>query len=282
LYAKIKGVKPYYKIEGTGIPCLIVISHGIQFHQRTFSENLRKNLQLIFTDLSGGYSDTRSIDEMTFDSVMDDIDGIRRELNLDRIAMVGHSAHVLLTLEYARRYPDNLSHCILMGLGPKWWQLDDCRKIMDDYWDEFASDERKEVYSRNRMELTEEMLSSVSPGEAFILSYLASTPKYWYDYDFDRSHLFDDLKLNREVMDRLFEVVLKDYDATSYLSEIECPVFIAMGRYDFVCPPPLWDGEKEKLQDCTYYLFERSGHHPQLEEQSLFDERLIDWIKKES
>jgi len=278
----IKGVNPFYKIEGTGIPCLIVISHGIQFHQRTFSENLRKNLQLIFTDLSGGYSDTRNVEEMTLDSIMDDIDGIRRELNLDRIALVGHSAHVLLNLEYARRYPDNLSHCILMVHGPKFWQLDDCRKIMDDHWDSFASDERKEAYSRNRMELTDERLNSVSPSEALILSYVADAPKYWHNYDINRSHLFEGFKINREFFDRLMKVVLKEYDATSYLSEIECPVFIAMGRYDFVCPPPLWDGEKEKLQNCTYYLFERSGHHPQIEEQVLFDERLIDWIKKVS
>jgi len=278
----VKGEKVYYQIEGTGIPCLILSYADTQFYQRTFSGNLRKNLQLIFTDLSGGYSDPRSIDEMTLDSVMDDIDGIRRELNLDRMAMVGHSAHVLLTLEYARRYPENLSHIILMGLGPKWWQLDDYRKIQDDYWDEFASDERKEAYSKNMMELTEERLGSVSPGEAFILWYVASAPKYWYDSDFDCSHLWEGAKLNREVIDRLFEVVLKDYDATSYLSEIECPVLLAMGRYDFANPPPLWDGEKEKLQDCTYYLFERSGHHPQIEEQALFDERLIDWIKKES
>lgn len=165
-----------------------------------------------------------------------------------------------------------------MGLGPKSNQLDDYRKIEDDYWDEYASDERKEAYSRNMKELTEERLGSVSPGDAWILSYVASAPKLWYDYDFDCSHLWEGAILNREVLDRLFEVVLKDYDATSYLSEIECPVFLAMGRYDFVAPPPLWDGEKEKLQDCTYVLFERSGHNPQLEEQALFDEKLIDWI----
>jgi len=259
-----------------------VSSHDPLPIQRTFSENLRKNIQLIFTDLSGGYSETRNIDEMTLDSIMGDIDGIRRELNLDRIAMVGHSAHVLLALEYAKRYPENLSHLILMGLGPKWWRLADYRKIQDEYWDEYASDERKEAYSRNMRELTEERLGSVSPGEAYILWYVASAPKLLFDHDFDCSHLWEGAKLNREVMDRLFEVVLKDYDATPYLSEIECSVFLAMGRYDFIGPPPLWDGEKEKLQDCTYIQFERSGHLPQFEEQALFDEKLVDWIKKES
>jgi proline iminopeptidase len=277
----VKGEKVYYQIEGTGIPCLILSYVDTLPYQRLFSENLRKNLQLIFLDLGGGHSDPRNIDEMTLDSIMVDIDGFRRELNLDRIAMVGHSAHLLLTLEYARRYPQNLSHIILMGLGPKWWQLDDYRKIQDDYWDEFASDERKEKYSKNMKELTEARLSSVSPDEAYILWYVAMAPKLWYDYDFDCSHLWEGAIFNREVMDRLFEVVLKDYDATPYLSEIECPVFLAVGRYDFVGPPPLWDGEKEKLQNCTHYLFERSGHNPQLEEQALFDEKLIDWIKKE-
>jgi len=41
----------------------------------------------------------------------------------------------------------------------------------------------------------------------------------------------------------------------------------------------LWDDYKDKLPNLSYNLFEKSGHYPQLEEQDLFDKKLIAWIK---
>ena len=46
--------------------------------------------------------------------------------------------------------------------------------------------------------------------------------------------------------------------ARSSLLQMECPVFLPSGKYDFSHPPTLWDGEKEKLPDCTYYLYEHN------------------------
>ena len=102
--------------------------------------------------------------------------------------------------------------------------------------------------------------------------------KFWYDPEFDSSPLWEGFRGNMETINYLFDEVLKNYDATPFLSKISCPVFLAMGKYDFNNPPTLWDGEKKKFPSCYYHLFEKSGHNPQYEEQSLFDRMLIDWI----
>ena len=49
--------------------------------------------------------------------------------------------------------------------------------------------------------------------------------------------------------------------------------------YDFGCPPSLWDGYKDSFADCTYVLFEDSGHNPMYEIPEKFDKLVIDWIK---
>ena len=61
--------------------------------------------------------------------------------------------------------------------------------------------------------------------------------------------------------------------------KIITPVFLALGKYDFVCPFYLWDSDKDRLPNLSYNLFEKSGHFPMLEEQELFDKKLTDWVK---
>jgi pimeloyl-ACP methyl ester carboxylesterase len=54
---------------------------------------------------------------------------------------------------------------------------------------------------------------------------------------------------------------------------------VANGRYDYEVAPQLWEAVKDKLPNLTYNLFEKSGHYPMLEEQELFDLKLIDWLQ---
>ena len=43
-------------------------------------------------------------------------------------------------------------------------------------------------------------------------------------------------------------------------------------------PFNIWDGERAKIPNLSYHLFDESGHYPMLEEQELFDRLLLDWI----
>ena len=70
-----------------------------------------------------------------------------------------------------------------------------------------------------------------------------------------------------------------EIDVTDGLEQLDLPVFLALGRYDFiVAPPSSWDPIKSKFRDLTIRIFEKSGHTPQFEEPELFDEELLDWI----
>ncbi|GAF76212.1 unnamed protein product [marine sediment metagenome] len=281
MYADVNGTKLYYTMEGTGIPCMIISYAGTLFYERTFSKELQKYFQLIYVDLrGGGQSDPGIIGEITLASLVEDVEQLRQTLNLNKIAVIGHSGNSWLALEYARQYPRNISHLILVGQGPK-SGTEDTVKEQQNYWETFSSGERKTILERNLQQLTEdEQFDTFSTSESFIKMYVAWAPRLWCDAQFDCSHLWKEVNLNADVLRRFLDIVMKDYDSTSFLSEITCPVFLALGKYDFLNPPILWDGEKEKFPDCTYHLFERSGHNPQLEEQTLFTSKIIAWIMK--
>ena len=74
-------------------------------------------------------------------------------------------------------------------------------------------------------------------------------------------------------------IMQKVNDLNSLFSKITCPVFIAAGKYDFLNPYYMWEKKMAGLQNYSLNIFDRSGHHPELEEKELFIETLDKWLK---
>jgi proline iminopeptidase len=266
-----------YSIEGTGIPCMVVGSHI--FWPQTFSSELRKHLKLIFVDSRFFTPIDKKIELSTFsmEIVIDDIEQVRNTLDLEKMAVLGHSAMGLFALEYGKKYPEHTSHVIMIGTPPNW--NEEYQKLVNEFWESDASDERKAIYKRNMEELTEEKLNKVPPFRQWALQYIASSPWYWYDPNYDCSWLWEGLDGNMNIINHFFDVLLSEYDSLQDLGQLKAPVFLALGRYDYAVPYHSWDNVKDKFNNLSYNVFEKSGHYPMLEEWELFDKKLIDWIK---
>ena len=273
----VDGMELRYVIEGTGLPTIVIGS--ATYHPRTFSRELREHLKLIFFNMRGFVpSDTPvDVEKFTMEAAVDDVEEVRKILSLDKIAVMGHSMCALMALEYAKKYPERTSHVIMIAMSPHYNA--ETFKAGNEYWESHASDERKVLYKRNQEALTEEALSSVSPGEAFKMRLLADGPKRWYDMTYDGSWLGEDVEINTDVINHHLNVVLNEYDITQGLDRITMPVFLAVGRHDYGLPYYLWDDFKPQMPTLSYHLFEKSGHHPMLEEQKLFDEKLLAWLQ---
>ena len=107
---------------------------------------------------------------------------------------------------------------------------------------------------------------------------MTMTPKLFYNPTYDLSWIYEVVETNRDIYIHLFNVIFKDYDIAIRPGRIETPVFLAIGRYDYLFPYFLWDDRKDILPNLSYNLFEKSGHFPMVEEQELFDKKLIEWI----
>lgn len=273
----VDGAKLNYVIEGSGIPC-VVIGSSI-YYPRTFSQELRKHFKFIFMDLRHFVpsDETFEIDNIKLDTYLNDIDQVRKTLGLNKICILGHSIHSLLAFEYACKYPQNTSQVIMIGIYP--CGVDKGSKASDEFWELDASDERKMILKKNWENVTEEAMKKLSPSDAFIKGYVTNGPKYWYAPNYDCSWMWQGVEINIEVVNHLFSVIFNEYDITESFPRIESPVFLALGRYDYVVPYTLWDDVKQEFPNLSYNLFEKSGHTPQLEEPELFDRKLIEWIK---
>jgi len=152
-------------------------------------------------------------------------------------------------------------------------------EVADEFWESDASDERKMILKQNFEKIAEDELSQMSPKERVVKTYMAMTPKLFYDPRYDLSWIYEGVESNQDIANHLFQVIFKDYDIAKRLGRIETPVFLAIGRYDYLWPYFLWDDRKDVLPNLSYNLFEKSGHFPMVEEQELFDKKLIEWIK---
>ena len=235
-----------YRVEGVGQPVLVVGS--ALYYARVLSPALRACVRLAFVDHRGfgrphapyGPAD------YTLDAVLDDVEAPRQRLGLGRVVVLGHSGHGLLALEYAKRYPEGVSHVVVVAAGPGH---------------------------------APEHAAAAEPGRRFVAFCLAMAARSWADPAFDAAPLWHGVRPNMDVVDHLWGEALRDLDVGAGLAELAAPVLLAAGRLDYlVAPVSAWGPYRAAFRDLTVRVFEGSGHTPPFEEPEAFAAELVGWL----
>jgi proline iminopeptidase len=274
----IDGFELQYAIEGNGIPAIVIGSH--LYYPKTFSEKLRSHFKLIFVDHRGfAIKYPENVENSAFDLnvLVDNVEKVRQSLNLDKIVVIGHSGHGFIALEYAKKYPNHVSHVIMVATPPDLSQ--NSAEDANQYWTDAVNPERKAVYANDMEAVAKVYASDISKSNKFIQYMILNKAKTWYDYNFDASYLWTNITWNMQMADYVWGVVFRDIDVTCGLEEFNVPTLLALGRYDFgQAPPDNWNKIRGKFNNLTIKIFEKSGHNPQLEEAALFDSEVLNWI----
>jgi len=274
----VDGIDLHYKIEGTGKPILVL--NG-SFFPPILSNRLREQCQLIFVDTRCliPIETPLNLASWTIETYADDIETIRKALKLEKIGVLGHSAFGFLPLEYAIKYPDNISYAIVIGTPPFLYNNKYAEEA-EKYWETQASEERKIAFQKRVKELEVKSNSGTerTPTQIWVDNYISLTPKFWYDWNYDATWIFENANFNMDVVNDYYGKIMQEYDPSSRYVEIKCPVFIANGKYDFWAVPTLWATVVSKLGNFSNNIFEKSSHWAMFEEQELFDSKLLKWI----
>jgi proline iminopeptidase len=268
------GFKLGYTIEGTGKPALVIGS--ALYYPRTFSQNLRNHLQLIFMD-HRGFAPSTVTDTKHFelDLLLDDIEVMRQHLNLEDFIIIGHSGHGYMALEYAKKYSQHVSHVVLIAMGPD--QSEASHRAAAQYFEDTVNPEQKAFLERDMQQLRADIESD--PSRRFVHFCVRLGARSWYDYTYNARNLWDGVMVNNAMFDYVWGTVFANLDITKGLKDFNKPVFLALGHFDFlVAPFFLWNPIRSQCNDLTIRLFCKSGHTPQLEEPELFDAELLRWL----
>jgi proline iminopeptidase len=266
-----------YKIEGEGKTTLVI--GDTNYSPRTYSKKLRKHLKLVFLDHRGMAPSPGKLDTTSYSlaKILQDMEAARQQLNLGKIIVIGHSGHSYMALEYAKKYPENVSHVVMIGIAPNLGPEN--AQLVERAWEESVDPVRKKIMQENLQRLPDDKIAQLSGDQVFIQRYIRNGPHIWYDPHFDSTPLWEGVEINMDMFNYVWGRVFRDIDITKNLDKLSAPVFLALGRYDnIVAPSYTWDPFRPKFHDLTVRIFEKSGHTPQLEESESFDKELLGWL----
>jgi proline iminopeptidase len=108
------------EIVGDGTPLVVV--HGAIGLGSTYMRSLDRwadAFQLVYYDQRGsGGTPLGDPQRVSFAGAIDDLDGLRDALGIDRVNLLGHSAGALLAGLYAGTHPESTAAVVLLNPGP--------------------------------------------------------------------------------------------------------------------------------------------------------------------
>jgi proline iminopeptidase len=205
-------------IEGSGPVAIVIGSH--KYYPRTFSENLKSKLHLVCADTRGFVpaSPNHTEDDFTVDKLVQDIEAMRVSLGADKMILIGHSIHAFMAMEYARAFPDRVSHLVLIASSPITGP--EIYNEADRYFEESVCPERKTAFATSMQKFVE------SGDQSFVARLLSFGPRIWYDENFDASKLWEGVEVHSVGAGIIWGSMFADYNVANALKSIQCPTFL--------------------------------------------------------
>src|SRR6266576_1581559 len=119
----INNVRLWYRVAGRpapGVPPVVFLHGGPGQGSYHFAAlvgiPLEHSLRMVYFDQRGsGNSERPWTAEYSMATLVEDIEGLRRELGVPQIALIGHSFGGAVALEYAATFSDRVSRLVIMS-----------------------------------------------------------------------------------------------------------------------------------------------------------------------
>jgi pimeloyl-ACP methyl ester carboxylesterase len=270
----IRGISLFVQLMGQGDP--LVLMHGGPGQDYTTLlplKPLADQYSLIFYDhRCNGQSDSAPMSSMTMENLCADADALREELGFERWAVLGHSFGGNVALEYALRYPQSLSHLLLMNTGAdQWWVQQNAPDIL-----------AKRGYSASAVQAARRFYNGQITADQYFPIVLKFFKAYYYR--FNLLGLLHEIlsgpgaKFRPEATIFGYSQLLDGWTVMDRLSEIKVPTLVIAGRHDFLFPPEHQAILADRLPNAHLVLIERAGHNPQMEQPAAVIQEIRDFL----
>lgn len=275
-FLNINGDSIFYKILGKGDPILFVhggpgLDHSYLLPQMA---GLSENFQLIFYDQRACGRSSYNVDttSISIRGFMNDIEELRKELNIEKLTILGHSWGSLLAMYYGIQHAQNIKKMILVNpvspdskyrekeqeiLISRMTNEDSLAQaqIMDS---EALKNHESEAYEKLFRVLYRKQFFNRDLADSLTLSF----PKNFYQRSQILQHLGKDFS---------------SYNLYDDLQQFDFPVLIIYGDYD---PLALEVGSKlqSHIAESQLKILENCGHFPYIEKKEEFFREVVQFL----
>lgn len=271
----IRDVSLYVKVIGQGYP-LLIMHGGPGLDHTTLSslEPCADQFTLIFYDhRCNGRSEGAELSSMTWENLTADAEALREALGFEKWAVLGHSFGGNVALEYALRYPQRVSHLILMDTcGDSRWTQRNAPELL-----------AKQGYRPAAVQAARRFYNGQMAPRDFMPTFLKFQKAYFYGSSFlaMAKELFSGglrMKMRPETQIYGFSQLLPGWTVMDRLSEISAPTLVLAGRHDFLFPPEHQAIMADRLPNSRLVLIERAGHNAPMERPKEVIEAVRDFM----
>jgi len=276
MYAAIRGTRIYFDIDGAGLvpdgprmrerPIAFIIHGGPGSDHSGFKPSmspLADTMQLVYFDHRGqGRSRMADPDgdpaRFTLDENVEDMEALRRHLGLRSIVSVGTSYGGMVAMAHAARYPDTVSHLVLIVTAAHGGFIP---RAMDIVRQRGTAEQRR---------VCETLWAGGFRTDAELREYYAVMgPMYSHRHDPSAGTEARDRAIySPEPLNRAFgpDGFLRSFDLRPELGRIKAATLILAGRHDWICPVEFSEEILCLIPHARMRVFENSSHSVRTDE----------------
>lgn len=282
--AAIRDTELYFDIEGLGLvpdgprmrckPPAFLIHGGPGGEHGGFKPGfspLADRMQLVYFDHRGqGRSARGNPESYTLDNNVEDMEALRRHLGTGPIVSIGTSYGGMVAMAHAARYPEAVSHLVL---------------IVTAAHAGFNARARQIIAERGTPEMQtvcDQLWTGELDTEAKLRHYYeVMGPMYSRRYDPAAAHIAR-LRgiVSTDAINMAFKPggFLQTYDLRPELPQITAPTLVLAGRHDWICPPEFSEEIARLIPRADLRIFEHSSHAIRADEPEAMLEAIAGFV----
>jgi proline iminopeptidase len=253
----VRDTSIFVKVVGQGYP--LALLHGGPGADHSTMQAFRPcadQFTLVFYDhRCNGRSTGAPVTSMTWENLTADAEALRQALGFERWAVLGHSFGGMVALEYALRYPQSLSHLMLIdSCGDIRWVQENAPEVL-----------AQRGYSPETVETARRFFNGqIEPGE--MLPAMLKFARAYY-HRLTPSLLVHEIGLGLRMKSRPealifgFGQLLHGWTVMDRLGEISMPTLVLAGRDDFQFPPEHQEALAAGIPGARLEIIEGAGHN---------------------
>jgi proline iminopeptidase len=281
--AKIRDTEIYFDIDGCG---LAVEEEGIHEKQIAFIIHggpgvdhtsykpcfspLSYHLQMVYFDHRGQGRSARGPKETyTLENNVEDMEALRQYLGLEKIILIGSSYGGMVALSYAIKYPQNVSHLIVIATTASCRFLERAQEILA----ERGTPEQKAIASKlwagnfENEEQLRQFFQVMNPMYCQSNNQKTIAPKSAQNI------------LSFDAINVAFSGFLRNYNILDELHKITSPTLVIAGRHDWICPVEFSQEIAQGIPNAHLQIFENSGHLIRVDEPQLLLDAIMAFLE---
>jgi proline iminopeptidase len=296
--------KPLLFMKSFGVGDTVLVLHGGFGAEHSYLlemvEPLADDFHFVLFDQRGSLRSPAADSLLTFQHLIEDIEWIRRELDVEKLTLLGHSQGTRLAMAYADAYPDHVRNLVLVSA------IEPALRIPEGITDVSQLPPLKSnlatEYLRNRPEVEKTLQKNgifVNDDEDIQQLSYKQRSHYWR-INFASANIYDLSKwrqitggmtlFNARSMRLLGGSAPEPFDYTNSLREADIPITVIAGDHDFgnfealsyeelyravidsaaVDIPenifPSWHDYKAEIPRLEVNVIEKAGHNPWIDQ----------------